>query len=149
MEKQDLIEVLKNDYDRFSKGQKEIARYIIENYDKAAFMTAGTLGKTVGISESTVVRFACALGYEGYPQLQKHLQELIKNKLTTVQRLNLKMCIRDRAVSGIEAADSIEENTYLYNLKKVLEKWYWYGEWGSGENSEIHGGGRSGIQTGQ
>lgn len=53
------------------------------------------------------------------------------------------------AVSGIEAADSIEENTYLYNLKKVLEKWYWYGEWGSGENSEIHGGGRSGIQTGQ
>ncbi len=89
MEKQDLIEVLKNDYDRFSKGQKEIARYIIENYDKAAFMTAGTLGKTVGISESTVVRFACALGYDGYPQLQKHLQELIKNKLTTVQRLNL------------------------------------------------------------
>ena len=72
-----------------SKCQRMIANFIMENYDKAAFMTASTLGKTVGVSESTVVRFACALGYEGYPELQKNLQEIIKNKLTSVQRLNL------------------------------------------------------------
>ena len=73
----------------FSKGQKLIAKYIIENYDKAAFMTALKLGETVGVSESTVVRFANALGYSGYPKLQDALQEVIKNKLTTVQRVDM------------------------------------------------------------
>lgn len=89
MEKPDIIEYLKDNYHSFSKGQKEIAKYIVDNYDKAAFMTAGVLGRKVGVSESTVVRFACVLGYDGYPRLQKHLQEIIKNRLTTVQRLNL------------------------------------------------------------
>ena len=89
MEKPDIIEYLKDHFSSFSKGQKEIAKYIVENYDKAAFMTAGALGRKVGVSESTVVRFACVLGYDGYPKLQKHLQEIIKNRLTTVQRLNL------------------------------------------------------------
>lgn len=89
MDTSDLIGYLQENFSSFSKGQKEIARFMMENYDKAAFMTAGALGRQVGVSESTVVRFACALGYDGYPKLQKHLQEIIKNKLTTVQRLNL------------------------------------------------------------
>ncbi len=73
----------------FSKGQKLIAHYIIESYDKAAFMTASKLGKTVNVSESTVVRFAVELGYEGYPSMQKVLQEMIRNKLTSVQRIEV------------------------------------------------------------
>ena len=73
----------------FSKGQKLIAHYIIESYDKAAFMTASKLGKTVNVSESTVVRFAVELGYEGYPSMQKALQEMIRNKLTSVQRIEV------------------------------------------------------------
>ena len=89
MENFNVLEYLEREFDTFSKGQKVIATYMLNNYDKAAFMTAGALGKQVGVSESTVVRFACALGFEGYPKLQKHLQEIIKNKLTTVQRLNL------------------------------------------------------------
>lgn len=73
----------------FSKGQKRIANYIEEHYDKAAFMTASKLGTTVGVSESTVVRFATELGYEGYPKLQKAMQEMIRDKLTSVQRIDV------------------------------------------------------------
>ncbi len=73
----------------FSKGQRLIARFITENYDKAAFMTASKLGSTVGVSESTVVRFATELGYEGYPQMQKAMQEMIRDKLTSVQRIDV------------------------------------------------------------
>ena len=73
----------------FSKGQKRIALYIEEHYDKAAFMTASKLGETVGVSESTVVRFATELGYDGYPKLQKAMQEMIRNKLTSVQRIEV------------------------------------------------------------
>lgn len=85
----DLIKVIQNNFNRLSKGQKLIAEFIINDYDKAAFMTAATLGETVGVSESTVVRFANTIGYEGYRELQRELQELIKNKLTTVQRISL------------------------------------------------------------
>lgn len=73
----------------FSKGQRLIAKYITEHYDKAAFMTASKLGTEVGISESTVVRFATEIGYSGYPQLQQAMQEMIKNQLTSVQRLEV------------------------------------------------------------
>jgi len=85
----DLIKIIQKSFPRLSKGQKLIAEYIINNYEKAAFMTASKLGNKVGVSESTVVRFANALGYDGYPKLQKELQELIKTKLTTVQRLEM------------------------------------------------------------
>lgn len=85
----DLIKVIQKSFSRLSKGQKLIAEFIINNYDKAAFMTASKLGNKVGVSESTVVRFANALGYDGYPKLQRELQELIKTKLTTVQRLEM------------------------------------------------------------
>jgi DNA-binding MurR/RpiR family transcriptional regulator len=74
--------------DGFSKGQKRIADYILNNYDKAAFMTASKLGKTAQVSESTVVRFAAELGYSGYPAMQKALQELIRGRLTSVQRIS-------------------------------------------------------------
>ncbi|MGL5692540.1 MAG: MurR/RpiR family transcriptional regulator [Peptostreptococcaceae bacterium] len=84
-----LISNIQAQYARLSKGQKLIAQYILNNYDKVAFMTACKLGDTVGVSESTVVRFANALGYSGYPKLQEALQELIKNKLTTVQRVEM------------------------------------------------------------
>jgi DNA-binding MurR/RpiR family transcriptional regulator len=73
----------------FSKGQKLIAKYIEEHYDKVAFMTASRLGATVGVSESTVVRFASEIGYAGYPQLQQAMQEMIRNKLTSVQRMQV------------------------------------------------------------
>ena len=75
--------------DTFSKGQKLIGRYILDNYDKAAFMTAARLGQAVKISESTVVRFAVELGYDGYPAMQKAMQEMIRGKLTTVQRIEV------------------------------------------------------------
>lgn len=84
-----LISHIQSQYIRFSKGQKLIAQYILKNYDKVAFMTACKLGEAVGVSESTVVRFANALGYSGYPKLQDALQEVIKNKLTTVQRVDM------------------------------------------------------------
>ena len=85
----DLLHSISEGMSGFSKGQKLIARYIIENYDKAAFMTASKLGNTVGVSESTVVRFATEVGFEGYPQLQRALQELIRNRLTAVQRMEV------------------------------------------------------------
>lgn len=86
---QDLIKSLQENMNNFSKGQKLIANFIINHYDKAAFMTAAKLGDIVGVSESTVVRFAIELGYDGYPKLQKVLQELIKSKLTAVQRMEV------------------------------------------------------------
>lgn len=88
MEK-DVLAVISDGNAHFSKGQRQIANYILENYDKAAFMTAGKLGSTVGVSESTVVRFAAELGYDGYPGMRKALQEMIRNRLTSVQRIEV------------------------------------------------------------
>lgn len=87
--RQDILSVLKSREASFSKGQRRIAQYILESYDKAAFMTANILGKTVGISESTVVRFAVELGYDGYPSMQKALQEMVVNRLTATQRIEV------------------------------------------------------------
>ncbi|MEA4966280.1 MAG: MurR/RpiR family transcriptional regulator [Oscillospiraceae bacterium] len=85
----DILAAIQNRMADFSKGQKMIANYILEYYDKAAFLTASRMGKTVGVSESTVVRFAVELGYDGYPAMQKALQEMILNKLTAVQRIEV------------------------------------------------------------
>ena len=85
----DILSAIQSGMAGFSKGQKLIARYILENYDKAAFMTAAKLGQTVRISESTVVLFADELGYDGYPAMQKAMQEMIRSKLTTVQRIEV------------------------------------------------------------
>lgn len=85
----DLLLRIETEMKNMSKGQKSIASYILNNYDKATFMTAAALGKKVGVSESTVVRFAAYLGYSGYPSLQKALQDIVKDKLTTLQRVDM------------------------------------------------------------
>ena len=82
-----ILHTIESNMSGFSKGQKRIAGYILENYDKAAFMTASKLGKLVGVSESTVVRFASELGYDGYPSMQRALQEMIRSRLTSTQRI--------------------------------------------------------------
>ena len=85
----DILTVLQQNTHSFSKGQRMLANYITESYDKAAFMTASRLGKTVGVSESTVVRFAMELGYDGYPSMQKAMQDMVLNRLTSVQRIEV------------------------------------------------------------
>ena len=80
---------IENVYSSLSKGHKKIADFIKSNYEKASFMTAASLGKAVGVSESTVVRFASNIGFEGYPELQKYLQEMVKSHLTSVQRMDV------------------------------------------------------------
>lgn len=84
-----LLSKMNVQYQNFSKGQKKLAAYIKENYDKAAFLTAAKLGETVGVSESTVVRFATHLGYKGYPEFQRELEELVRNKLNSIQRMEV------------------------------------------------------------
>ena len=83
-----IIELISERLPRMSKGHKAIANYIIESYDKAAYMTASKLGEETGVSESTVVRFTTELGFEGYPHFQAALKEELKSKLTSVHRLN-------------------------------------------------------------
>lgn len=102
----DLMNRIQSNLGDFSKGQRLIARYITEHYDKAAFMTASKLGAKVGVSESTVVRFATELGYDGYPHLQKTLQEMIRNRLTTVQRMEVS---NDR-IGNKDVVDSVLTN---------------------------------------
>lgn len=115
--KQDLMRTIQMKFPRLSKGQKLIAEYILKHYDKAAFMTAAKLGISVGVSESTVVRFANELGFDGYPRLQKALQELIKNKLTTVQRIELSndFISEETALRGVLKSD-------MENIRQTLEK---------------------------
>ena len=85
----DILTVIQEKMHTFSKGQRKIAGFILDSYDKAAFMTASRLGKRVGVSESTVVRFAFELGYDGYPDMQRSLQKMIRNRLSTVQRIEV------------------------------------------------------------
>lgn len=85
----DLSNRINESYGKLSKGQKRLAAYITDNYDKAVFLTAAKLGEIVGVSESTVVRFATHLGYKGYPEFQEALEELVKNKLNSIQRMEV------------------------------------------------------------
>ncbi len=85
----DILMLLQEKSSRFSKGQQRIAAFITESYEKAAFMTASRLGKAVDVSESTVVRFAVELGYDGYPEMQQAMQEMVRNRLTSVQRMGV------------------------------------------------------------
>lgn len=89
-EQQDIITRMNERYIKMSKGHKAVAAYISDHYEQAVFMTAAKLGETVGVSESTVVRFAAALGYEGYPEFQKALETWVKDKLNTVQKIGTK-----------------------------------------------------------
>lgn len=110
-----LLERIQKEYPQMSKGQKRIADFILENYDKAAFATAAKMGREIDVSESTVVRFAYAMGYSGYPELQHSLQELIRNKLTSVQRINL--------LSDFNKADSLQSvfKTDILNIRKTAD----------------------------
>ncbi len=85
----ELIVKIEEKYVKMSKGQRRLADYVRGNYDKAVFLTAAKLGETVGVSESTVVRFAIQLGYKGYPGFQKALEELVRNKLNSIQRMEV------------------------------------------------------------
>lgn len=87
--KNDLTNRINEAYSGLSKGQKILAAYITDNYDKAVFLTAAKLGAVVGVSESTVVRFATHLGYKGYPEFQKALEEMVRNKLNSIQRMEV------------------------------------------------------------
>ncbi|MEG6572104.1 MurR/RpiR family transcriptional regulator [[Clostridium] cellulosi] len=111
----DLLSQIQSLYPTFSKGQKNIARFIIDHYEKAAFMTASKLGSIVGVSESTVVRFASELGYEGYPELQKSLQELTRSKLTSVQRIEV-------STDRLGERDILEKvlNSDIEKIKKTI-----------------------------
>lgn len=112
-----VIERIKENYKRMSKGQKLIADYIINHYDKAAFITAAKLADEVGVSESTVVRFATELNYDGYPKLQKGLQEMIKNKLTSVQRIE----VTNSRINEENVIKSVLQSD-IDKIKKTLEE---------------------------
>jgi len=115
-----LLSKIEKIYLSLSKSHKKIASYILEHYDKAAFMTAATLGKTVDISESTVVRFATQLGFEGYPELQKALQEMIKSKLTAIQRIEVTSVrmMDDNVLDKVLSSDIEMIRTTLENISK-------------------------------
>lgn len=112
-----ILNNIQSSFNKMSKGQKIIAEFIIHNYDKAAFMTAATLGSTLNVSESTVVRFANTLGYSGYRDLQKELQEVIKSKLTTVQRLTM---AEDFAGNNNVLANVMESD--IQNIKRTIDE---------------------------
>lgn len=112
----DFLHVINEKMQEFSKGQKRIGSFILAHYDKAAFMTAAKLGESVGVSESTVVRFATELGYSGYPELQHGLQEMIRNRLTTVQRIEM-------ANDRIQSEDVLTKvlNMDIDKIRRTLE----------------------------
>ena len=128
----DLLGVLARGGSKFSKGQRIIAKYILNNYDKAAFMTAGKLGRIVGVSESTVVRFAAELGYDGYPSMRKALQEMIRNRLTSVQRIEVAKSMIDdndlvKSVIGSDmqnlqaTMDILEQDSFNKLIDAIVE----------------------------
>ncbi len=112
-----LFDKLQEIMPTLSKGHKKIAEYIMERYDKAAFMTASKLGTIVGVSESTVVRFATELGFEGYPELQRALKEYTSNKLTTVQRID----VMNDQLSGNDVYEKVL-NMDIDKIRKTLEE---------------------------
>ena len=113
----DLLKKIEDSYKTFSKGQKRIANYVCDNYDKAVNLTAARLGSIVGVSESTVVRFATELGFKGYPQFQKALEEIVKNRLNSIQRMTL---TNDR-VDEADVLASVLRGDYE-NIKQTLEE---------------------------
>jgi len=101
--KQNLLQCITACMSTFSKGQRLIAAYILEHYDRAAYMTAAKLGELVKVSESTVVRFADELGFDGYPDMQRALQELAKTNLTAAQRME----VADNLLAGNNILDKV------------------------------------------
>lgn len=116
----DLIGTMEAAIPTLSKGQKLIARYIVENYDKAAYMTASALGAEVGVSESTVVRFANEMGFDGYPQLQAQIRETVRVRLTSVQRINAAnhRMEEDEVLDHVLTADAEKIKTTLETIDR-------------------------------
>lgn len=112
-----VLQTIRTGMDSFSKGQKRIAAFILDNYDRAAFMTAAKLGETASVSESTVVRFAAQLGYDGYPDMQKALQELIRGRLTSIQRIQVS---RDQ-MTGSDILGSVMQRD-MNSIHDVIER---------------------------
>ncbi|MBO5371315.1 MAG: MurR/RpiR family transcriptional regulator [Lachnospiraceae bacterium] len=113
----DLSNRINQKYGSMSKGQKLLATYITDNYDKAVFLTAAKLGDVVGVSESTVVRFATSLGYKGYPEFQKALEELVRNKLNSIQRME----VTYGRISQSQILETVLQSD-AENIKSTLEK---------------------------
>ncbi len=113
----DVLTAIKSMSNSLSKGQRRIAAFITENYEKAAFMTAGRLGQAAGVSESTVVRFASDLGYDGYPEMRRAMQELVKNRLTTVQRIE----VAKDLITGTDVPEMIL-NSDMSKIRHTLEE---------------------------
>ena len=112
---QDMRQRLNRSGSRLSKSHRRIAEYILQHYDKAVFMTAAKLGEMVNVSESTVVRFAVALGYEGYPELQQALQELVRHRLTATQRFEMSSDIsQEEVLSTVLKAD-------MQNIRSTID----------------------------
>ena len=114
---ENVLQTIRSGMDGFSKGQKRIAAFILDNYDRAAFMTAARLGETASVSESTVVRFAAQLGYDGYPDMQKALQELIRGRLTSIQRIQVS---RDQ-MTGSDILGSVMQRD-MNSIHDVIER---------------------------
>lgn len=114
---QDLFELLEDKKSNASKSHRKIADFILTHYEKAAYLTAAKLGESVGISESTVVRFASELGFEGYPDFQRALQEAMRNRLTAVQRIEVTL---DRLKDG-EVLRKVLQND-IEHIAKTLEQ---------------------------
>lgn len=114
--KRDILRIIEENMDGFSKGQRQIARFLLAHYDKAAYMTAAKLGSEVSVSESTVVRFVMELGYAGYPEFQKALQELIRTKLTSFQRME----VTNHLIGDGDVLEKVL-NTNVDNIRHTLE----------------------------
>ena len=112
----DVLKRIETHYPTLSKGQKRLADYICAHYDKAVYLTAARLGKEVGVSESTVVRFALELGYGGYPELQSALEEVVRNRLTSVQRID----VSGERIDARHILQSVLKSD-RQNLKETLE----------------------------
>ena len=114
----DLSNRINESYSRLSKGQKLLATYITDNYDKAVFLTAARLGEVVGVSESTVVRFATHLGYKGYPEFQNALEELVRNKLNSIQRMEVTYgrISQSKILESVLHSDADKINTTLEKI---------------------------------
>ncbi len=117
----DIISRMNEKFIKMSKGHKKIAAFISEHYDEAAFMTAAKIGETVGVSESTVVRFASGLGYEGYPEFQRALADWVQSKLNRVQKMGAKYksSSQTEILHSVLSADMEKIRDTIVNLDAV------------------------------
>lgn len=133
----DLLNRINNKYSSMSKGQKLLSTYITDNFDKAVFLTAAKMGETVGVSESTVVRYATTLGYKGYPEFQRALEELVRNKLNSVQRMEVTYgrISQSKILENVLQADAdkikttlekIDNNAFELAVKTILQSKHIY-----------------------